>query len=108
MEVKLSYANDGASRNLSVAFNEGRRAGLVLGALAVSLAAFVNLLSVEKSILGAVLAIIAIRGVEDGTTVRLGRLALCIAAMHLSIAAIVFTLFRDKLVHLIHLLQTLG
>ncbi|QPC91901.1 hypothetical protein [Mesorhizobium sp. INR15] len=92
----------------AAAYREGWRAGLVLGAVAVAVAAFINLLSMEKSILAIVLALIAIRGAGPGRTRFRGRLALAIAAVHLAVAATVFILLHDKLERLFSLLQSLG
>jgi hypothetical protein len=104
----MSNVPDAAPTQVSIAYDDGRRAGLALGALALAIVAFVNLLSVEKSILAAVLAIVALRGARGGVAVTRGRLALGIAAAHLVIAAIAFALLRDKLAELLHLLKTLG
>jgi|HubBroStandDraft_1064217.scaffolds.fasta_scaffold237430_2 hypothetical protein len=104
----MSNADDATPTELSIAYDDGRRAGLALGALALAVVAFVNLLSIEKSILAAVLAIIAMRGSRGGAAISRGRLALGIAALHLAIATIAFALLRDQLAQLFHLLQTLG
>jgi hypothetical protein len=104
----MSNMSEATSTETSLAYDDGRRAGLALGALALAIVAFVNLLSLEKSILAAVLAIVALRGVRGGVALSRGRLALGIAAAHLLIAAILFTLLRDKLAELLHLLNTLG
>jgi hypothetical protein len=55
-----------------------------------------------------VLAIVALRGAHRGLAVTRGRLALGLAAAHLILAAILFTLLRDKLVELFRLLNALG
>lgn len=104
----MSNVPDTAPIEVSLAYDDGRRAGLALGALALAVVAFVNLLSLEKSILAAALAIIALRGARGGVAVIRGRLALGIAAAHMVVAVILFSLFRDKLTELVHLLKTLG
>jgi hypothetical protein len=92
-----------------VAYLEGRRLGLATAALAVSVVAFVNLLGVEKSVLAAVLAVLALQGAQPlGRVLSRGKTALIIAAVHaLTIVAILF-LFHDKLMQLLHLLHKLG
>jgi hypothetical protein len=104
----MSTISDTAPTDVAAAYDDGRRAGLALGALALAIVAFVNLLSIEKSILAAVLAIVALRGAHRGLAVTRGRLALGLAAAHLFLAAILFTLLRDKLVELFRLLNALG
>ena len=95
-------------RGEAVAYHQGWQAGLALGALAVAVTAFINLLSVEKSILAIVLALIAIGGAGAGRARSRGRLALAIAAVHLVVVAGALFLFHDKLERLVHLLQSLA
>lgn len=89
-------------------YQQGWQDGLSAGALALALAAFINLLSIEKSLLAAVLAVIAMRGGQSGKATRRARLALGISAVHLTIAVIALILLRNKFGQLLHLLQTLG
>jgi hypothetical protein len=96
------------SRAEEIAYRKGWRAGLALGAIAIAATAFINLLSIEKSILAVVLALIAIRGAGAGGDRRRGRLALAIAAGHLVVVAVFLALFYDKLARLLPLLQSLG
>ena len=104
----MTNLQSGAPSEASLAYRDGWRSGLALGALAIAVVAFINLLSMEKSILAAVLAIVAIKGAGKGPATRRGRLALGIAVLHLAFAATVLTLLHDKLGRLFHLLQTLG
>lgn len=90
------------------AYREGWRAGLALGALTIAGTAFINLLSLEKSLLAIVLAILAIRGAGPGRTTKRGSLAVCIAVAHLALGSILLILFHDKLAQLLSLLQSLG
>jgi hypothetical protein len=95
-------------REEEIAYRQGWQAGLALGALAVAVTAFINLLSVEKSILAIVLALIAIGGAGAGRARSRGRLALGIAAVHIVVVAGALVVFHDKLERLLHLLQSLG
>jgi len=95
-------------RGEAAAYRQGWRAGLALGALAIAVVAFINVLSVEKSILAIVLALIAIGGAGPGRTRNRGRLALAIGLVHVALAVAVVVLFHDKLEHLLSLLQSLG
>jgi hypothetical protein len=80
----------------AAAYRDGWRAGLALGALAIAIVAFVNLLSLEKSILAIVLASIAIGGASGQARSR-ARIAMAIAVLHLTVAAVAFALLHDKL-----------
>ncbi len=104
----MTNLQSGAPSEASLAYRDGWRSGLALGALAIAVVAFINLLSMEKSILAAVLAIVAIKGAGPGPTTRRGWLALGVAALHIVFAATVLILLHDKLARLLHLLQTLG
>jgi hypothetical protein len=95
------HAEDAAYRN-------GWAAGLALGALAVAVTAFINLLSIEKSLLAIVLALIAMRGGAAGAGRSRGRLALGVAAGHLVLMAAVLVVFHEKLARLLSMLQSLG
>jgi hypothetical protein len=97
------------TERVEAAFREGRRIGLATGAIALSLASFLNLLGLEKSLLAGVLAILALRGVAASRIVlQRGRAALVIAAVHVVTVVMVIALFHDKLLQLIRLLQKLG
>jgi hypothetical protein len=87
------------------AYRAGRRDGLALGALALALVAFVNLLSVEKSILAVVLALLALKGAPQS---RRARWALAVAGLHIVIWIVAMIVFHDKLAQLLKLLQHLG
>jgi hypothetical protein len=89
------------------AYREGRHAGFAISAFAVSVLAYLNLLSAEKSIFAIVLAIIALQGAGRNAR-RWSWLAIAIGAAHMAIVAIVLVLFHDKLIQLIQLLHKLG
>lgn len=88
-------------------FEAGRSAGLATAALALSIAAFLNLLGFEKSLLAVTLAFLALR---SGAAVARGRAmaALGIAAIHLVTVAAVLLLFREELGKLLAALQALS
>ena len=91
------------------AYRRGRRAGLATAALALSIVAFFNLLGLEKTILAVVLAVLALRGGAPLSEVnRKVQVALLIAALHLLTIVIVLTVFHDKLLQLLQLLEKLG
>ena len=89
----------------SPAYHAGRRDGLALGALALALVAFINVLSVEKSILAVVLAILALKAAPGSSRVNW---ALGVAGLHIVTWVAVLVLFHDKLGQLLKLLQQLG
>lgn len=90
------------------ALRQGRREGLAVAALALSLVAFLNLLGTEKSVLAIILAALALSGSRDPHIRRRASIALALALVHLITIAVVLVLFRDRLGDLIRLLQTLG
>src|SRR5476649_1432791 len=95
-------------RGDATAYRQGWRAGLSLGALAIAVVAFINVLSVEKSILAIVLALIALGGAAPGPVRNRGRLAIVIAVAHLILFAVVVVVFHDKLALLLSLFKKLG
>jgi hypothetical protein len=91
------------------AFDQGRRNGLATAALALSVVSFVNLLGIEKSILAAVLGMVALQGAEPiRSLLRRGRIAIALAAVHASTVVVVLIVFRDKLGQLLTHLQSLS
>ena len=96
------------SRAEEIAYRKGWQAGLALGAIAIAVTAFINLLSIEKSILAVVLALIAIRAAGADQVRRRGRLAIAIAALHMVVVAVFLVVFHEKLGRLLHLLQSLS
>ena len=90
-------------------YRAGRRDGLALGALALALVAFVNVLSVEKSLLAVVLAVLALKAAPaEAPASRRARWALVVAGLHILTWIGVLVLFHDKLARLLPLLQQLG
>jgi uncharacterized membrane protein len=86
----------------------GRREGMAMAALALSIVSFVNLLGAEKALLAIVLAVLALKGAQAGTTRLRGWLAIAFAGVYLATVATVLVLFHDKLGQLIELLKDLG
>lgn len=91
----------------AAAYRQGWRTGLAFGALAIAVTAFINLLSVEKSILALVLGAVALYGAGAGVAGR-ARWAIGIAVLHLVVVTAALLLFHDKLARLLSLLQSLG
>ena len=86
-------------------YRAGRRDGLALGALALALVAFVNILSVEKSILAVVLAVLALKAAPSS---RQAKWALGVAGLHILTWVTVLVLFHEKIAQLLKLLQHLS
>jgi hypothetical protein len=89
-------------------YRAGRRDGLALGAFALALLAFVNALSLEKAILAAVLAVLALNAAPGGAKSRLALGALTIASLYIVSWVALLIIFWDRISQLIHLLQQLG
>lgn len=96
--------------DLERAYQEGRRIGLATAALALSVVAFLNLLGLEKSLLAAVLAVVALRGAGSATPriIRLSRAALGVAALHVVTIVVVIVFYHDQLLRLLQLLHKLS
>jgi hypothetical protein len=96
----------------AAAYRQGWRAGLALAALAMAVAAFINMFGFEKPILAIVLGLVALHGATPGPARRRARLAITIAAAHALLLISVIILFHDKLARLfslrLPLLQNLG
>jgi hypothetical protein len=91
------------------AHRDGYCLGLATAALALSAVAFINMLGVEKSVLSAVLALLALRGAQPvGQLLRRGKAALLISALYAVTIVTVLVLFHDKFAELIRLMQKLG
>jgi hypothetical protein len=91
------------------AHRDGYRLGLATSALALSAVAFVNMLGIEKSVLSAVLALLALQGAKPiDQLLRRGRAALLVSAVYAVTIVTVLVLYHDKLSDLIHLLQKLS
>jgi hypothetical protein len=87
---------------------QGRREGLSLAALALSLVTFVHLLGAEKAILAIVLAVFALRGASYGIAKVRGRIALVLASAYLATLIAVLVMFHKELAEFIKLLSKLG
>lgn len=91
------------------AFEEGRRTGLAIAAVAAGVVSFISLLGLEKAILAVVLAVLAGRGVTAGRQCRrLAAVALMIAGLYVITFAVIMVLFHDRVAELVRLLQQLG
>jgi hypothetical protein len=94
---------------LHSAHRDGYRLGLATSALALSVVAFVNMLGIEKSVLSAVLALLALQGAKPiNQLLRRGRAALLVSAVYAVTIVTVLVLYHDKLSDLIHLMQKLS
>lgn len=88
------------------AYQDGKRAGLAIAALAIAILAFIDLLNVEKSILAIVLAILALRGTTDhGVVRRWARSAIVIAIVQVIALAVLITIYHSVFVQVFRLLQ---
>jgi hypothetical protein len=91
------------------AHRDGYRLGLATSALALSAVAFVNMLGIEKSVLSAVLALLALQGAKPiDQLLRRGRAALLVSTVYAATIVTVLVLYHDKLSDLIHLMQKLS
>jgi hypothetical protein len=70
--------------------------------------AFINLLSLEKSLLAIALAWIALSRAAQGRTRRNARWAIGIASVHVAIVVAALVLYHDQLARLVQLLVRLG
>jgi hypothetical protein len=89
-------------------YRSGRRDGLALGALALSLVAFVNVLSLEKALLAAGLAVLALKAAPALPASRKAQWALGIAIVYIVSWFAFLVIFHDRLAHLFQLLEQLG
>ncbi len=96
-----------ASDPVRAAYTQGWSAGLALAALAVGVVAFLNLLSIEKSVLALVLAGLALRGAQGPARMQ-SWFAIVLGVIQIALAVTVVILFHDKLLEWVRLLKTLG
>jgi hypothetical protein len=90
------------------AYREGRNAGLALGALSMAALAYINLLSVEKSLLAIALAWIVLSRAGAPTSRTQARWALGIALVHVAIWVGAAIMFAGRLVQLVQQWVHLG
>ncbi len=83
--------------DIADARDNGRREGLAMAALALSLVSFLNLLGAEKSILAIVLAVMAMSHSTSKTAHRRSLIAISLALVHIVTIAVVLVLFQDEL-----------
>jgi hypothetical protein len=94
---------------LGEAFDTGRRAGLAMAALALSLVAFLNLLGTEKALLAIALGLLARRESRPGSAGRrLATVAIGFAIVFLVSTAIILIVFWHDLVGLVNHLRQLS
>jgi len=94
---------------LSEAFRAGRRAGLAVAALVLSMVSFLSLLGAEKAILAIVLGVLAARGAPPASLARrLGIAAVCIGAAFVLTLAVVLVVFWGQVLEFMQLLQKLS
>jgi hypothetical protein len=95
--------------DLNSAFLQGRRHGLAVAALLLSLVSFVSLLGAEKAITAIALAAAAIKGAEAGSLPRkLGAAAIIMSSLFLVTVAVVLIVFWDKVIEFVQLLEQLS
>ena len=98
-----------ASAAQIAAYQDGKRAGLAIAALALAVVAFINLLNLEKSLLAIVLAILSLQGAATyGVARKWARAALVIAIAHIVLLTVLVTLYRSVFIELFRLLQKLS
>jgi hypothetical protein len=93
---------------LAQAWDDGRRQGLAIAALATGLVAYLNLLGAEKSILAIVLAVTAMSGSGSRLVRRRSLIAIGLAVIHIATVVAVLVIFWGELGELVRLLSTLG
>jgi hypothetical protein len=90
-------------------FADGRRHGLAIAALLISLVSFVSLLGAEKAIASITLGVLALQGAASGSVPRkMGIAAIGIASVFLVTIAVVLILFWDKVIEFVSLLEQLS
>lgn len=99
---------EGSAAQSVAAYRDGRLDGLAIGALAVAALAWINLLSLEKSLFAIALAwIVVTRGASRSSRIRAWT-ALGIALAHVLTIIVVLVVYHDKLAQLLALLRRLG
>lgn len=103
---KMENALDNA---VEMAYQEGRRTGLAIGALAISGVAFISLLGLEKAILALVLGYLVARNAQHGSPTRKRAMtAIVVASVYVIAFFVMLALFHDKVAALIRCFQQLG
>jgi hypothetical protein len=94
---------------VQAAYASGRRHGLAIGALAMSIVAFISLLGVEKAILAFSLALLARRGAGQGAPARrLTTWAIALNALYGALFVLLVALYWRQFGELLQALQRLG
>lgn len=95
-------------RDIDAALKRGRGEGFATAAIVLGVAAFLNLLGMEKGILAIVFGVLALRSVAVGGARHQGWIAIALGAVQIATVVVVLILFHDKLGQLLDLLKTLG
>jgi hypothetical protein len=91
------------------AYDAGRRTGLAIAALALSLVGFLSLLGAEKAVLAIILGGLAMRGGQQKTAAtRLGLAAVALGVVWLVSMAVLLIVYWPKVIELVNLLQRLS
>ena len=91
------------------AYRKGRRDGLGIAALLVSLISFLALLGAEKAILAIVLGAVAMReATQRSLARRLGIVSIVLGALFIVTVAVVLVVFREQFLQLIAALKKLS
>lgn len=101
--------NQETPRTVAEAYEDGRRVGFGISALALSLVAFLSLLGLEKALLAIVLGAFALRGNRTAPLARrLGTTSILLAITFLLTAVVLFIVFQDQFAELFRLLKELS
>ncbi len=104
----MSDSRTTGSHAESAAYQQGRGEGLAIAALALSGAAFINLLGAEKALLALLLATLALSGLRHGSGRTKAMAAIGLATVYLVTVVGVLVVYRDKIGPLIALLKDLA
>ena len=91
------------------AYADGKRMGIAISAVAMSLVAFLSLLGLEKALLALTLGLIVIRGAERGSPeARSAKVAVAVAAVYITCFLTAVVLFHDRIAEFLKMLQKLS
>jgi hypothetical protein len=97
------------ANQISEAYLTGRRTGIAISALALSIVTYLSLLGFEKAILAIVLGIIALKGAQTKSlSRRFGILSICLSVLFMVSAIVFLIIFREKVMEFIGFLKTLS
>lgn len=105
----MSEMESGTVREWQQGFDAGRKHGIAIAALVISLISFVTLLGTEKGITAIVLGALAAKGAAPGSfPARIGKVAIVLGSLFLVTVAAVLTLFWSDVVEFVRLLEKLS